>query len=521
MKSLWLVLILTGVAEARTTSYALVIGNNAPPETAGESLPKLKYADDDAARLFQFFQRFGGRTRLLSVLDAESQHRYPELAAQARPPTVGELKAAVDELATWISADVARGDSPVVYFTFSGHGALDPEGEFFLSLADGKLSQRQLYGEVVDRLEPAFVHLFIDACHSESLVSGRGTQRREVEVPMAAVDPSEAQAAFAPRLPERFSRLGVIIATTVDQQAHEWSRLESGVFTHELLSALSGAADVNGDGAIEYSEVQAFIASANRELKDPRATPKVVALAPRVNIHVPLVELGKLQSVGFLAGYFSWGHFFIELESGQRLLDANLDSRQAGMIALPAGRVFVQTPNQELALTVHAGETTRVESLSLGARSATARGSVEAALSRALFESAFGTTYYQGYVDSLGASSVAFGGPTRLEVLAQTSRRKWVAAGALGFSGALLVTSAVSTAEAIGAYREYERTTLQRPAFEARQRSNNFAIAAAISGGAAVAVGLAGAWLWPTEAPLTASAYLGPDGAAVTFAARW
>ena len=56
----------------------------------------------------------------------------------------------------------------------------------------------------------------------------------------------------------------MILATTLGQQAHEWSAIESGVFTHELLSGLLGAADVNADQRIEYTELQAFIAAANR-----------------------------------------------------------------------------------------------------------------------------------------------------------------------------------------------------------------------------------------------------------------
>jgi len=32
--------------------------------------------------------------------------------------------------------------------------------------------------------------------------------------------------------------VGVVIATTAGQEAHEWSQLESGVFTHEVISGL-------------------------------------------------------------------------------------------------------------------------------------------------------------------------------------------------------------------------------------------------------------------------------------------
>src|SRR4051812_33975149 len=99
-KGLWLVaVLLAGAVEARSRTYALVIGNNAAPQTTGDALPTLRYADDDAARYFQFFARFADHARVLTVLDAESQRRYPDVAARARAPNAAELSAAVEELA--------------------------------------------------------------------------------------------------------------------------------------------------------------------------------------------------------------------------------------------------------------------------------------------------------------------------------------------------------------------------------------------------------------------------------------
>src|SRR5204862_1128969 len=92
----------------------------------------------------------------------------------------------------------------------------------------------------------------------------------------------------------RHPNIGVILATTLGQESHEWSTIESGVFTHELLSALVGAADVNGDLVVEYTEVQAFVAAANRDIKDPRAIPQIIARPPAANLRVPLIALRSL-----------------------------------------------------------------------------------------------------------------------------------------------------------------------------------------------------------------------------------
>lgn len=510
--------LLAGGAQGRTTAYVLIVGNNAPPPSDGESLPTLRYADDDAARYFHFFRRFADGVRVLSVLDPESQRRYPEVAAQARPPSLAELKGAIEEFRVRLRADVERGDEPIVYFAFSGHGAQGADGSYFLALQEGKLTQQQLYDEVLSKLEPAFVHLFIDACHSESVVGGRGRFAHQVDVPLAAVDSGEAQRAFETRLPARFPRVGAIMATTADQQAHEWSRLESGVFTHELLSALSGAADVNADQILEYSELAAFIASANRTVADPRAIPKVVALAPRVNVHAPVLALASLKDSGFLKGQFAVGHFHVELENGQRLLDANFALDQSAAVALPAGRAFLVAGDREVELLIRVGETTRAETLKLAPRADTPRGAVGAALAKALFETPFGAAYYRGYVDSRGETSVSFALRNELkgEGSAALQQRKVVAGTTLGAGGVLLVGAVVSSVLAVNAHTEYANTDLQRPAFEAKQRSNGFAVAAAISGGAGVALGAIGWWLWPAAesgSKVTASAYFEPQGA--------
>src|SRR5439155_644568 len=54
----------------------------------------------------------------------------------------------------------------------------------------------------------------------------------------------------------QYPRAGVIVATSGDQDTHEWARYQSGILSHELRSALSGAADVNGSGRIELSSLK-------------------------------------------------------------------------------------------------------------------------------------------------------------------------------------------------------------------------------------------------------------------------
>jgi len=515
-----LLLVVLGVAvaaQARPKAYGLAIGNNAAP-MGMDALPTLRYADDDATRFFQFFQRFADESRLLSVIDAETQRRYPEAGAVAKPPSLAELKSVVAELAQRISADVARGDESTVYLSFSGHGAQEADGTAFLAFSDGPLTRQQLYDEVIAPLQPAFVNLFVDACHAEGVVGGRGGT--ELDAPTVALSAAQAQAAFETKLPTRFPRLGALLASTVDQQAHEWSHIESGVFTHELLSALSGAADVNGDGQVEYSEVQAFIASANRDLADPRAVPRVVVLAPALNVHAPLMTLSRLRDTAFLVGRFSFGRFFVELASGQRALDAHLAPEQLSVVAVPAGRVFVVAADQEAELLVASGETRRIESLRLVPRRDAARGALSATLNRELFQSAFGATYYKGYVDSRGEVSVTFRPPGEPSSLERLEQRKALAAGMQVASGALLVGALACAIGAGVSQSTYEHTELQRPAAEARQRVVALSTAAGLAGGLALGAALAG-WVWWPQPGLQLSAQLNLQGGSIGLAGTW
>ncbi len=518
MKLRWVCFLVSTLAAghgwARATTYALAIGNNAPPEAASESLSTLQYADDDAARTYLFFSHLGARAEVLTVLDAASQRRYPEIAAKARPPTLAELARVIDEFSASIHADLERGDAPVVYLSFSGHGAQALDGAFFLAFEGGTLSRTQLHNDVLAKLEPAMVHLFIDACHAEGVVGERGASAvKEFDVPTVKVDANEAQAAFAPRLPARFSRVGAVLATTADTQAHEWSRIESGVFTHELLSGLSGAADVNGDGAIEYSELQAFIASANRDVPDARAVPRVVAVAPRINVHTPVIMLKQFKSVGFLSGAFSVGHFYVEFENGARGPEANLVGDAPSKVAVPAGRFFVVANQREAEITVSDGQTVSLQSLEWVPHSEAVRGSISASLSKALFESPYGETYYKGYVDSLGETSVLFravGHPTPSGPL--TVRQVW-AVTTLSFAGAAAVATGISAVVAANARARYNATDIQRQAFEAQSQANTFTVAAIVT--AAVATGSTVAGLVLLRPVTEVDVSVSPGGVAV------
>ncbi len=532
MKSLPAVLVLllattanAGAAVLPTASYAIVIGDNEPPADLAATLPTLHFADDDAVRYDAFFARFAERRWLLTRIDAQTQRRVPDAVTRAAPPSLGSLRAAVRELALAVKADVQRGVQPVVYLTYSGHGAQDPNGTAFLALDDGPLTQRVLYDEVFAALPDALIHVLVDACHAEAVVGSRGLFDRERDAPTAPLSPVEFSNALATQGLRAFPRVGTLVATTADQESHEWSLLQSGIFTHEVLSGLAGAADVNGDGAVEYSELQAFVASANRDLRDPRAVAQVNGSPPALDPHTPLVSLSQLKNVAFLEGNpSSLGHFYIELDDGERYLDAHVSLDRPVRIAVPARReTFVVTAEREAHTAVAADQTRSFRSLDFKPRSTQARGSIENTFRLALFQSPFNVSYYQGFVDSTHALPVVFVSKADPSTSAALNTRQALAVGTWALGGALVLTAAITGGLALQAKYDFEQTTLQRSAAEAKARFTVFSTTALVTALSGLAAGVVGWFVWPPSdaVNVTVAPVVSPSGAGFALSGHW
>lgn len=405
------VIVIASVAEARTVSYAVVVGNNAPPvDASGAGLTTLRYADDDAVRYYKLLSQFS-RTTLLSTLDDQTQKRHAKIASLARVPALDELRRVFATLGNDMRLDREAGNEPVLYFVFSGHGAISEAGDSYLSFADGRLTQRILFEELIGSLPAPRVHMIVDACHAAGVVGARGGTffGAEATGETAPVTEAEQIALTKGTVLQKYPNVGVIVATTLGNETHEWSAIEAGVFSYEVLSGLAGPADVNGDRTIEYSELHAFVANANRSINNPRAVPSVVSEAPRADRRSPLVKLEDLRNSYLLHGNVgSWGRFSIESEDGQRLVDAHMTKEKPVTVALPIGTpVFVRTAKGEAKVTSR-GKTVATNDLQMTAPTVAARSGVDADYRQNLFATPYGPTYYTGFVDSTGAVAVDF-----------------------------------------------------------------------------------------------------------------
>jgi len=231
--------------------FAGVVGHNASLEPG---LPPLHYADDDAARYWELLRALGATAELFSVLDPDSQARFPEAKAAARPPTREQVLGGVRRMHEALRRS-GRTDA-TFWFVFSGHGGVGRNYEGYLHLLDGRLTRGELFREVVAPSPAAFNHLILDACEAYFVVVSRG-EGQAIPDYRAAVRAYLQQEELT-----RYPNTGVVLASARDLETHEWSAYEAGVFSHELLSALTGAADLDGDGRVGYAEVRAFLTAA-------------------------------------------------------------------------------------------------------------------------------------------------------------------------------------------------------------------------------------------------------------------
>jgi hypothetical protein len=390
------------VAAAETRRYLVAIGNNERPVTqtsnSQDDLASLHYADDDAASMVALGRELGAQTQLLTVLDADSRRRFPSLAGAAVPPTLSELRRIVGTYRARFEADLREGHEPVLLLFYSGHGIVRAGEPPSLSMLDGPLTRSILYDEILAVLPARYIHLIIDACHAEAVV-----RPRDVQADVSPVSDQQLEEYAARNTLRRFPNVGAVIATSTAAEAHEWDQYQRGIFTYQVLSALRGAADVNEDGFVEYSELFAFLGSANAGVADPRARLSVVVRPPAVNPRAPIADLSSARRHGgILTGLGpGLGRFFVEDERGNRLGEMLPERGFHFQLVMPGGEaLYLRATSGEASFRIDPGARLTLGSLQPSPDSLRSRGSMESSLRRGLFATPFGPTYYRGFVDA-------------------------------------------------------------------------------------------------------------------------
>lgn len=458
-------------AAAAPTRFAVVIGNNRP-ESAGEVT--LRYADDDAVATHRLLSEAGVHSVLLTTLDSETR-RGDDAARPDGPPTWSALSAALyGHFEKMRSA--AEGDELLIFY--SGHGDV-AHGEGYVMLEDRRLTRRLLY-QLLTRSPALRNHVIIDACKSYFLAFERGPGGERADYAGAFNDA---------QVPARLANTGFILSTSSDRDSHEWERFQAGIFSHEVRSALRGAADLDGNGRISYAELGAFLTTANQGIHNRRFRPDFAIRPPSRELDT---ELLSWQSEVAMTLTGEPGHLYVESASGDRLLDVHPSKEQTLALRLPVERpLFIRRADDTVEFKLTGTAPTRLEALTGYGTQTSRRGALHLAFEQ-LFQVPFGTAQLAGFAAQRAQGEQLL----KIETQRAHDRSRRLTRRALGFSTVgLLALGLALSAVTIERYAAGQNASqLDRSALN--QTLGQLEPAVGVTLGAAVVTGTA--WLTTT-----------------------
>lgn len=510
------VLALTGSAGAATRfgHFAIVIGNNRPDDARR---PALHFADDDALATHLLLREGGVESILLTRFDEDTSGLHQGVDPRA-PPTWAALESAFEEI-TRRMRSAAPGERVELMLFYSGHGDVD-RGEGYVALEDGRLTREKLQG-LLARSPAASNHVVIDACRSYFMAFERGPGGHRA--PYAGAFPM-------PSTPGKLGNTGFVLSTSSDRESHEWERYQAGVFTHQVRSALRGAADVDRDGRISYAELGAFLGAANAGISNPRFRPDFF-------VRPPGAGRGDLD-----AEIFSWhpddgvvlldrpdaGHIFVETARGERLLDVYPEAKQVLSVHLPAARpLFVRRWADDAEFCIAAAGPIALSTLEPERPRAVEKGALHYALEQ-LFAMPFGAATVRAYRAQAAVEAEIAKAPAG-DATPPSPRPSWLQTAAGWTAVGAAASGLVLTGWAIERYE----TGRNAPQAERARRNGtirNLGIGAAAAGGVAIVAG--SIWLGCRLLPRPASepfvqvavspvSEAGEPGSYVSIRGRW
>jgi hypothetical protein len=469
----------TPAVAAGTATFALVIGTNG---SVDQELEPLRYADDDAARYFDLFRSLGTRTYLLSNLDEDTARLHPQAEAEAEPPRGNELDALVGLLKGNVAIARARGLRTVFYFVYAGHGNVK-DNKGYITLEDERLYGDDVVERILGEVGADDNHLIVDACYSFFLAYGRGPGGKRREVAGFAKLQALAQE----------GEIGLILSTSSAAESHEWEAFQAGVFSHEIRSALYGAADADGDGVVTYREVASFVSQANATIPNEKFRPKLHARPPAGS--GALLDLRNEQRRVLEIDGKKAGRYQLEDHDGVRLVDFHSGPGQSVTLVRTGNKtLYLKAPDDDVEYEVPpVDKPVRLAALTPQKPRVQGRGAAHNAFSK-IFERPFDTDVVGTY---------RFAADEGLE----EGSLPWASMVSIPVMGAGAVLMAVGAGAALVAAGTYLTAGPQTPQTEIVQRNQIILAgdAAAVGfvalGVAALAAGGAIWWFWPEEGP--------------------
>ncbi|XYH95905.1 caspase family protein [Sorangium sp. So ce1128] len=205
-------------AEARVERFAVLIGNNAGEKGEVE----LRYAEDDAAKMYDVLKDLGGVPPANLVL--------------LRSEGAETVRRTLITMNDRVRAAMSSPDTDVLYLVYySGHA--DGNG---LHLGPTPLSLTE-FEQLVRGSAASARLLIVDSCRSGALTRAKG---------------GTTAPPFVIRLDQRLAGQGMVTlaSSSGNEDAQESDELKGSFFTHVLVSGLLGTADADRDGAVSLEE---------------------------------------------------------------------------------------------------------------------------------------------------------------------------------------------------------------------------------------------------------------------------
>ncbi|WP_224241024.1 caspase family protein [Hyalangium gracile] len=204
--------------DASPRRFAIAVGAN---QGIGRDTP-LRYAERDARSVLSVLGEAGGVRPGDSLL--------------LLGITANELLAELARFGERLRTQARPGDQLFVYV--SSHAEADA-----LHLSGTRLPMREVV-RFVEQAPVGVALLVVDSCQSGQAARLKGLK------PLPDIRMSVEQPQIAGRV--------IITASAADESAQESDALAGSIFTHHLVAALRGAADLSGDGRITLAEAYAY-----------------------------------------------------------------------------------------------------------------------------------------------------------------------------------------------------------------------------------------------------------------------
>ena len=213
---------------ASPARHAVIVGVN---DYDHANLSRLRYAGNDAARLAELLHRHGYEVTLLTGLAAKVDPN--------RAPTKANIERALDQALTRFK----KGDT--LLFCAAGHGVQFDSSDSFFCPQDAKpfadetatmISLNGLYGKLAKAYDGTKL-VMIDACRSDLSRAARGIDGKDAPSPPAGV--------------------GVLLSCSDGEQSFEHDDIRHGVFFHQVIRGLEGAARNGPD--VTWDSLRSFV----------------------------------------------------------------------------------------------------------------------------------------------------------------------------------------------------------------------------------------------------------------------